>query len=57
MYHDIRWGDTPTSFSSANQQKIMESLQYKVDWAAAHIGSNGQKNWVDVATSNPEIEK
>ncbi len=57
MYHDIRWGDTPTSFSSSNQQKIMESLQYKVDWAAAHIGSNGQKNWVDVATSNPEIEK
>ena len=55
MYHDIRWGDVPSNFSEKNREKVMESLQFKVDWAASHIGSKGQKNWVEVATSNPEI--
>ena len=55
MYHDIRWGDEPSAFNEKNRAKLMEALQFKVDWAASHIGSNGQKNWGEVATSNPEI--
>ena len=53
MFHNIRWGDTPMRYSEENREKLMESLQFKVDWAAPHIGSNGQKTWVEVATTNP----
>ena len=53
MYHNIRWEDTPTPFSSRNQKKLMEALQLKVSWSADHIQGNGQKTWVDVATTNP----
>lgn len=53
MYHNIRWEDTPTPFSSRNQKKLMEALQLKVSWSADHIQGNGQKTWVDVATANP----
>ena len=53
-YHDIRWGDEPTTYSAKNQEKISEALQYKVTWAASHIAGDGApKSWVDVATTNP----
>ena len=54
MYHDIRWGDTPTVFSRDNQKAIGKVLQLKTTWAADHItGGWGAKSWVDVATTNP----
>ena len=58
MYHDIRWGDTPTVYSEKNQRTINEMLQYNVTWSAEHINPNGQsKTWVDVATTNPAAPK
>lgn len=57
-YHDIRWGDEPTTYSTKNQQKIMEALKYNVTWSAEHIAGDGQpKTWVDVATTNPTAPK
>ena len=57
MYHDIRWGDTPTNYSPENQKKIGEVLQYPVSWAAPHIADGGRKTWVQVATTNPAAPK
>lgn len=58
MYHDIRWGDEPTTFSTKNQQKIMDALKFNVTWSAEHIAGDGQpKTWVDVATTNPAAPK
>ena len=56
-YHDIRWGDTPTAFSPENQKAITEVLQYPVTWSADHITGQGQKTWVEVATTNPAAPK
>lgn len=56
-YHDIRWGDEPTSESLKNQKKIEAALQYPVSWSAPHIDGDGKKTWVDVATTNPAAPK
>jgi nitrate reductase gamma subunit len=56
-YHDIRWGDTPTNDSVANQKKIGEMLGYKPTWSAEHIAGDGNKTWVDVAVTNPTAPK
>ena len=57
-YHDIRWGDEPTNYSTKNQQKIMDALKFNVTWSADHINGDGQpKTWVDVATTNPAAPK
>lgn len=55
-YHDIRWGDTPTTYSEENKKKLGDVLQYNVTWAASHINpeKSSSKTWVDVATSAPE---
>ena len=58
MYHDIRWGDEPTTYSEKNKQKISEMLKYDVTWSADHIAGDGSpKTWVDVATTNPAAPK
>lgn len=58
MYHDIRWGDEPTTYSEKNKQKISEALKYNVSWSAEHIAGDGKpKTWVDVATTNPAAPK
>lgn len=58
MYHDIRWGDEPTSYSEKNKQKILEALKFNVTWSAKHISGDGApKSWVDVATTNPTEKK
>ena len=50
MYHDIRWSDEP--MNEKLEGKVIESLQLKPTWAAKHVGADGEKNWVDVATSD-----
>lgn len=57
-YHDIRWGDEPTSYSDKNKQKIADALKYNVTWSADHIAGDGKpKTWEDVATTNPAAPK
>jgi hypothetical protein len=53
LWHDIRWQDEPNMRGGAIEAKIQEYLKYPVSWSAAHIGGDGKKNWVDVATHNP----
>lgn len=54
MYHDIRWGDEATVWSHKNQEIIPEMLHYESTWSAKHISEDGKnKNWVEIATSNP----
>ena len=58
MYHDIRWGDAPTSDSAKNQKLIPGLLQRPVSWSAPHIRGNGlPKTWLDVATSVNDSNK
>ncbi len=55
-YHNVRWDDTPNMRGSSIEAKIAECLTYKPTWSAAHVGADGKKNWVDIATSNPARE-
>lgn len=57
LYHDIRWGDEATVWSRKNQETIPELLKYDTTWDAPHISEEGKnKNWADVATSNPATD-
>jgi nitrate reductase gamma subunit len=49
-YHSVRWGDEPNLKGGPQEAGIMANLMQKVTWAAPHIKSDGQKNWVEVAT-------
>jgi len=49
-YHSVRWGDEPNLKGGPQEAGIMANLTQKVTWAAPHIKSDGQKNWVEVAT-------
>ena len=56
-YHDIRWGDEPTTYSDKFKKAIGKALAYPVSWSAPHIKGEGKKTWVDIATSNPTQPK
>ncbi len=49
-YHSIRWNDEPNLKGGKQEAPIVANLMQKVTWAAPHIQSHGEKNWVEVAT-------
>jgi nitrate reductase gamma subunit len=53
LYHSIRWDDTPNEAGGKIGEQIAEYLAYRPTWSAAHVGADGVKTWVDVATANP----
>jgi nitrate reductase gamma subunit len=52
-YHSVRWDDQPEFRSARLAQKMAEYLTYKPTWAAPHVGADGTRTWVDIATTNP----
>jgi nitrate reductase gamma subunit len=50
----IRWNDAPNVRGSKTEKKIEALLGQPVTWSAPHI--RGRGNWVDVATSEVEVE-
>ncbi len=55
-YHEVRWDDKPLEAGGKMEAEIQELLQQKVTWAGPHLGADGKKNWVDIATSPPAEE-
>jgi nitrate reductase gamma subunit len=53
LYHNIRWDDAPNMRGSRIEAKLAQYLAYRPTWSAAHMGADGSKTWVDIATSNP----
>ncbi len=51
-YHEIRWNDEPMKDNDALQEEVKAMLSQPVAWAAPHVGADGQKNWVDIATAD-----
>ena len=49
-YHQVRWDDAPMRPGSAMEKEIQAVLAQPVTWAAPHLGADGRKNWVDLAT-------
>jgi nitrate reductase gamma subunit len=56
-WHSVRWNDAALRPGNAIDTAIQEQLQYKVSWSADHIGSNGERTWAEVATTNPFKEE
>lgn len=57
-YHSVRWEDEPNRPGDPIQAKINPSLAQIVTWSAPHVGADGRKNWVDIATSPmPDLQK
>ncbi len=52
-YHMVRWDDAPNQGRIA--ARMAEYLTYRPTWSAAHVGADGTKTWVDVATMNPAL--
>jgi len=51
-YHAIRWQDTPNLAGGKEEPVIHELLNRPVSWSAPHIGGDGKKTWLDVATED-----
>jgi nitrate reductase gamma subunit len=55
-YHEVRWDDKPLEVGGRMESEIQELLKQPVNWAGPHVGADGRKNWVDIATSSPAGE-
>ncbi len=51
-YHRVRWDDHPLTVGGELERKVLEELSQPVTWAAPHIGADGKRNWVDLATQS-----
>jgi nitrate reductase gamma subunit len=56
MYHEVRWNDEPIRENEAMAEEVQALLGQTVTWAAAHLGADGKKNWVDIATADVSEE-
>jgi nitrate reductase gamma subunit len=56
MYHEVRWNDEPIRGNEAMRKEVMEMLGQAPTWAAPHLGADGKKNWVDIATADVSEE-
>jgi len=55
-YHQVRWDDAPLEAGGKMEAEIQDLLKQPVSWAAPHLGADGTKNWVDIATSTSKKE-
>jgi nitrate reductase gamma subunit len=55
-YHNIRWDDASNMRGGKIEARLAECLTYRPTWSAKHVGADGIKTWVDIATSSPEQE-
>jgi hypothetical protein len=37
-------------------RELRRLLTQPVTWSASHVGADGQKNWVDIASAEPSDE-
>lgn len=56
-YHEVRWNDEPMSGNAAMESEVKGLLGQVVTWSAPHIGADGKKNWVDIATAETKKGK
>lgn len=55
-YHSVRWDDQPSVRGGAMESRVTGYLGYRPTWSAEHVGADGKKTWVDIATANPAQE-
>lgn len=56
-YHKVRWDDEPVTPGSKLDRELKKMLGQSPTWAAAHVGADGEKTWVDIATETRKVEE
>ncbi|MGB9771022.1 MAG: respiratory nitrate reductase subunit gamma [Candidatus Kapaibacteriota bacterium] len=56
-YHKVRWDDEPNFPNSKIRKRLMEQLNFPVHWSAPHIGADGRKTWLVLASSPLPIKE
>jgi nitrate reductase gamma subunit len=54
-YHEIRWNDAPQD--EKMKRELRSLMAQSVSWSAAHVETNGAKNWVDITAKKTSDEK
>lgn len=54
LYHSVKWDDAPNLKGGPVEKAIIENLKLKPTWKAGHIGTDGKKSWLDIASESPE---
>ncbi|MCX5838687.1 MAG: respiratory nitrate reductase subunit gamma [Deltaproteobacteria bacterium] len=57
LYHDVKWDDAPNRRGGSIEAAIRENLALKPTWGAKHVGADGRKSWLDIASSAPKEMK
>jgi nitrate reductase gamma subunit len=57
LYHNVKWDDAPNRRGGEIEAAVQKNLNLKPTWGAKHVGADGQKTWLDIASSAPTEEK
>ena len=57
LYHNVKWDDAPNLRGGEIEAAVRKNLNLKPTWGAKHVGADGQKTWLDIASSTPKEEK
>ena len=57
LYHDVKWDDAPNRRGGPIEAAILKNLELKPTWKAKHVEADGQKSWLDIASSAPKEMK
>lgn len=49
-YHEVRWDDRPLVAGGKMEKELKEMLGQSPTWAGPHVGADGKRTWVDIAT-------
>lgn len=54
LYHQVKWDDTPNLKGGPIEAAVMKNLKLKPTWKAKHVEADGEKSWLDIASSTPK---
>jgi len=57
LYHDVKWDDAPNRRGGRIEAAIRKNLNLRPTWGAKHVGADGRKSWLDIASSTPKEVK
>jgi nitrate reductase gamma subunit len=57
LYHDVKWDDTPNRRGGRIEAAVRKNLNLRPTWGAKHVGADGRKSWIDIASSTPKEVK
>ncbi|MFO8173234.1 MAG: respiratory nitrate reductase subunit gamma [Gemmatimonadota bacterium] len=56
-YHEVRWDDEPLERGGKMEKELQALLGQSPTWAGPHVGADGKRTWVDIATDTGSKEK